>query len=86
MRLFNKVMAEMMDKYDLTTNTRIIDLQYKMTAEDYETLMRVMKYPNGIVRDVQPSDFAPPENNSICDCGKPITECKESYTHITQGY
>ena len=86
MRLFKKVTEEMMDKYDLSTNTKIIELQYKMTAEDYTTLMRVMKYPNGIVRDLQPSDFAPPENDGICDCGKPIAECQDAYVHISQGY
>jgi|3_EtaG_2_1085321.scaffolds.fasta_scaffold457812_1 hypothetical protein len=86
MRSFKKVMAEMMDKYDLSTNTKIIELQYKMTAEDYETLMHVIKYPNGIVRNAQPSDFAPPENDGICDCGKPIAECQDAYVHITQGY
>ena len=86
MKLYEKVMMEMMDKYDLSPSTKIAGLQYKMTAEDYETLLGVMKYPNGIVRNVQPSDFTTPENNGICDCGKPIPECKEAYTHMTQGY
>ena len=86
MRLFKKVMEEMMDKYDLSPSTKIAGLQYKMTARDYEKLLVVMKYPNGIVRNVQASDFAPPENDCICDCGKPIAECRDAYAHITQGY
>ena len=63
-------------------------LDYYSEKESREVFDRQwgMKYPNGIVRDLQPSDFAPPENDGICDCGKPIAECQDAYVHITQGY
>jgi|TARA_X000001382_G_scaffold121756_2_gene104275 tRNA (Thr-GGU) A37 N-methylase len=53
MNYFEKVFAEMKRKYDLDDNTPVYDLSFYLDDSDWQKLTQAMKYPNGILREVQ---------------------------------
>ena len=53
MNYFEKVFAEMQKKYGLDDHILIYDLAFYLSDTDWEKLSQAMKYPNGLLREVQ---------------------------------
>jgi len=53
MNYFEKVFAEMRKKYQLEDRISVYDLAFYLSDRDWEKLAQAMKYPNGLLREVQ---------------------------------
>ena len=53
MNYYEKVFAEMKKKYSLDENIPVYDLSFYLNDSDWKKLAQAMKYPNGILREVQ---------------------------------
>jgi len=53
MNYFEKVFAEMRIKYALDDHIPIYDLAFYLSDSDWKKLTQAMKYPNGLVKEVQ---------------------------------
>ena len=50
---FEKVSTEMYQKYGISDNTPILDLSAILNDKDWKKLSGAMKYPNGVVREIE---------------------------------
>lgn len=53
MNYYEKVFAEMKKKYSLDESIPVFDLAFFLSEKDWQKLRQAMKYPNGILREVQ---------------------------------
>ena len=53
MNYFEKVFAEMRKKYKLEDHISVYDLAFYLSDADWKKLSQAMKYPNGLLREVQ---------------------------------
>ena len=79
MRLYRMVLAKHTEKYGLSPDTPIRDLQKIMSPKDHHELTSAMKYPNGHVRGVSVL-----EGGNVCECG--AVDCPDEYDHCTHGF